>query len=290
MKWLLLDGFNLAFRAFHALPELTRADGFPTGALHGWNRLQRTLAEREKADRVVAFFDLGGSDRHLSLHPEYKANRSDTPESLEKQIPELKRLSALMGACVVERRGVEADDLIASFAKRRAALGDAVTIVSADKDFGQCVGGSVSQLAPTGNPKDPWVRLDSAGIAVKFGVPPERVPDYLALMGDAVDNIPGIRGVGPKTAAKWLAEHGDIAGILAAAPVIAPERFRATLAESAGLLKKNLELVTFRTDYPTDEAEVPGVLDFGGLAAFYETMGMVAARKDLEKSRQSELF
>ena len=147
MKWLLLDGFNLAFRAFHALPELARADGFPTGALHGWNRLQRSLVEREKPERVVALFDLGGSDRHLSLHPEYKANRSDTPESLAKQIPELKRLSGLLGAHVVERSGVEADDLIAAFAARRADAGDEVVIVSADKDFGQCVGDRVAQLA-----------------------------------------------------------------------------------------------------------------------------------------------
>ena len=250
MKWLLLDGFNLAFRAFHALPELTRPDGFPTGAIHGWNRLQRSLVEREKPDRVAVFFDLGGSDRHLSLHSEYKANRADTPESLERQIPELKRLAALLGARVVERRGVEADDLIASFAKRRAEAGDEVLIVSADKDFGQCVGGRVAQLAPTNNPKDPWVRLDAEGVRGKFGVPPERVPDYLALMGDSVDNIPGIRGVGPKTAAKWIADHGDVAAILAAAGRVVPERFRETLAGSEALLRKNLELVTFRTDYP----------------------------------------
>jgi len=290
MKWLLLDGFNLAFRAFHALPELTRPDGFPTGAVHGWNRLQRSLAEREKPDRVVAFFDLGGSDRHLSLHPEYKANRSETPESLVKQIPELKRLASLLGARVIERRGVEADDLIASFAKRRAALGDDVLIVSADKDFGQCVGGTVAQLAPTNNPKDPWVRLDAAGIRDKFGVPPERVPDYLALMGDAVDNIPGIRGVGPKTAAKWIADHGDIEAVLAAAGTILPERFREVLASSPDLLRKNRELVTFHTTFPVDDAEVPADFDFNGLAVFYETMGMVAARKELEKRRQPELF
>lgn len=290
MKWLLLDGFNLTFRAFYALPELTRPDGFPTGALHGWSRLQRSLVEREKPDRVVAFFDLEGSTRHLEIHPEYKANRAETPEPLKRQIPEVKRLASLMGACVVARPGVEADDLIASFSARRAAAGDEVVIVSADKDFGQCVGGRVVQLAPSNNPKDPWVRLDAAGIEAKFGVPPERVTDYLALMGDSVDNIPGIKGVGPKTAAKWIAEYGDIEGVLAAAPRIEPVRFRELLAGSAELLRKNRTLVTFRTDYPTDEADAPAALDFAGLCAFYEAMGMHAARKDLEKHRQVELF
>lgn len=290
MKWLLLDGFNLAFRAYHALPELTRADGFPTGALHGWNRLQRSLADREKPDRVVVFFDLDGSVRHLEAHPEYKAQRAETPEPLKRQFPELKRLAALLGARVVERSGVEADDLIAAFAKRRAEAGDSVLIVSADKDFGQCVTDRVHQLRPTNDPKSPWERLDEAGVAARFGVSARQIPDYLALMGDAVDNIPGIRGVGPKTAVKWLAEHGSVAGILAAADRIEPARFRETLAGSGPLLAKNLELVTFRTDYPTDEAEAPGVFDFAGLAAFYEAMGMVAARRELEKSRQTELF
>lgn len=290
--WLLLDGFNLAFRAFHALPELTRADGFPTGALHGWNRLQKSLVERERPDRTVAFFDLDGSERHLSLHPEYKANRAETPEALRAQIPELKRLAALLGARVVERSGVEADDLIASFARRRAAAGDRVRIVSADKDFGQCVDDRVTLLRPTNNPKDPWERMDAAGVEAKFGVPPGLIPDYLALMGDAVDNIPGIRGVGPKTAAKWLAEHGSLAGIRAAAAEgrLEPARFRDTVSEAGALLDRNLALVTFRTDFPTEGMETPGAYDFGGLAAFYESMGMTSARRELEKSRQAELF
>lgn len=290
MKWLLLDGFNLTFRAFYALPELTRADGFPTGALHGWSRLYRSLVEREKPDRVVAFFDLEGSTRHLEIHPEYKANRAETPESLKLQIPEVKRLAGLMGARVVARAGIEADDLVAALALRRAAAGDDVIIVSADKDFGQCVGGRVAQLAPTNNPRDPWVRLDASGIREKFGVPPERVADYLALMGDSVDNVPGIKGVGPKTAAKWISEYGDIEAILAAATRIEPARFREILAASADLLRKNRTLVTFRTDYPVEEAESPAFMDFAGLAAFYEEMGMQAARKDLEKRRQTELF
>ena len=254
--------------------------------------MQKSLTEREKPDRVVVFFDLEGSARHLELHPEYKANRSETPEALKAQIPELKRLAALLGARVVERAGVEADDLIASFAAKCAAAGDRVLIVSADKDFGQCVGAQVNLLRPTNNPKDPWERLDSAGVEAKFGVPPSRIPDYLALMGDAVDNIPGLKGVGPKTAAKWIGEHGAVSAIQAAAAEgrLSPERFRELVREAAGLLEKNLALVTFRTDFPVEEAEAAGGFDFGGLAAFYESMGMAAARKELEKSRQTELF
>ncbi|WOO41881.1 5'-3' exonuclease [Rubellicoccus peritrichatus] len=250
-KILLLDGFNLAFRSYYGLPDLTRSDGFPTGAIHGWVKTLWKLEDMESPDLVVVFFDEGGSDRHQELLPDYKANRDEMPEALSQQLPYLRQVAELIGFPVVSREGVEADDLIASAARRFTEAGDNVVIVSADKDLGQCVGQSISQLlpAPTANPRLGWRRLDSAGVEKKFGVPPAQVPDYLALVGDVSDNIPGIQGVGPKTATKWLLAHESIDGILENADQLTPPRFREKVAESAELLKLNLKLVTLEFDH-----------------------------------------
>lgn len=255
-KYLLLDGYNMGFRAYYALPELTRADGFPTGALHGWVKTIWKLEDMESPDAVVVFFDKGGSTRHLELLPEYKANRTETPEAFKTQLPYFRTLSELMGCAVVEQEGIEADDLIASAAAQLAQEGHEVVIVSADKDLGQCVGGSVSQLlpAPTANPRIGWRKLDAAGITEKFGVPPERVADYLALVGDTADNIAGLAGVGPKTAVNWLTAHGDIGGILANAASLKPVRFAAIVPEQEALLRRNLKLVTLERGFPVQAA------------------------------------
>lgn len=300
MRWLLVDGFNLAFRSHYAMERsgLTRADGFPTGALHGWIRALWAIHDAESPARMVVFFDLGGSDRHLAAHPEYKAQRAETPPDLERQLPEIKALTARMGLTIVEQRGVEADDLIASAALRLAAAGDEVIIVSADKDFGQCVGGSVVQLTPPppGSPTPAWRRLDPAGVTEKFGVPPGRIPDFLALVGDTVDNIPGLRGVGPKTAAKWLAEHGDLEGVLRAADRIEPARFREQVAAEAGRIRGNLELVRFKTDFSV-ELGPPPARDPAALEAYLAAMGMEGTlktfrRREAERAAkaQGELF
>ena len=300
MKWLLVDGFNLAFRSHYGMERvgLRRPDGFPTGALHGWIRTLWSLEDGEKPDRSAVFFDLGGSERHLAALPDYKAQREDTPPDLELQIPEIKRLTALMGFRVVEQRGVEADDLLAAAARVLAAEGHEVVIVSADKDFGQCVGGPIVQLVPppTANPALGWRRLDIAGVTEKFGVPPARIPDYLALVGDTSDNIPGLRGVGPKTAVKWLAEHGDLEGVLAAAYRLEPARFREQVVAEAARIRINLGLVRFKDDYPFDPAERARP-DDGGLEAFLAGMDMhasakVAKRRAAERAAraQGELF
>lgn len=300
MRWLLVDGFNLAFRSHYGMEkaDLRRKDGFPTGALHGWVRILWSVEDGEKPDRTVVFFDLGGSERHLAALPDYKAQRAETPADLELQIPEIKRLTALMGLGVVEQSGVEADDLLASAAKRLAAEGHEAVIVSADKDFGQCVGGKVVQLVPppTANPALGWRRLDPDGVREKFGVPPALIPDYLALVGDTSDNIPGLRGVGPKTAVKWLSEHGDLERVLAAASTLEPARFREQVVAEADRIRVNLGLVRFKDDYPFDPAQRPS-RDPAALEAFLLEMGMegtlkAARRRDAERAAkaQGELF
>jgi DNA polymerase-1 len=156
-----------------------------------------------------------------------------------------------------------------------STTGDACVIVSADKDFGQCVGGPVIQLAPppTANPAMGWRRLDPAAVTEKFGVPPERIADYLALVGDTSDNIPGLKGVGPKTAVKWLTEYGSLEGVLGAADVLQPERFREQVKAEAGRIRGNLELVTFRTDFEFIPGQ-PATEDIKGVEAFLTEMEM----------------
>jgi len=251
-KWLLVDGYNMAFRAFYGMPELTRADGFPTGALHGWVKTMWRLQDQEKPDGMLVFFDLGGSQDRLALHPEYKAQRKDTPEPLEKQIPVIKELTRAMGLVGVELDGVESDDLVAAQARVLAGAGHDVLIVSADKDFAQCVDERIKILLPppTANPKLGWRVLDTPGVVEKFGVPPAQIAEYLALIGDTSDNIPGISGVGPKTAVKWFTDHQSLEGIIAHAAELKPERFRAVVAQEADKLRMNLKLTTLRRESP----------------------------------------
>jgi len=139
-KWLLVDGFNLAYRCFHAMPELTRADGFPTGALHGWVKSLWKLIDLEKPDATLVFFDLGESADRVALLAGYKAQRKPMPDALRQQIDPIKALTRAMGLAGIEQQGVESDDLLAAEAVRRAAAGDDVVIVSSDKDFAQIVG------------------------------------------------------------------------------------------------------------------------------------------------------
>ena len=154
-KWLLIDGFNLAYRCFFAVPELTRADGFPTNALHGWVKSLWRLSDQEKPYATLVFFDLGGAQDRLALHPGYKAQREEMPEALRKQIEPLKALTRAMGYVGIEVDGVESDDLLASQAVALAGQGHDVVIVSADKDFAQIVGDMINILLPPpiGQPK-----------------------------------------------------------------------------------------------------------------------------------------
>jgi DNA polymerase-1 len=252
-KWLLVDGYNLAYRCFFAIPELTRADGFPTNALHGWVKSIWKLADQEKPEGTLVFFDLGGAQDRLAIHPEYKAQREEMPEALAKQLPYVRSLTRALGCVGIELEGVESDDLLAAEAVALARAGHEVLIVSSDKDFAQIVDERIKILLPppTANPKLGWQVRDAAGVREKFGVPPAQIADYLALVGDTSDNIPGINGVGPKTAAKWLAEWGGLEGVIAHAAELQPERFRAAVASEADKLRRNLKLTTLNVALPS---------------------------------------
>ncbi len=291
-KWLLIDGFNLAYRSFHAVPALSRKDGFPTNALHGWIKTLWRLLDQECPDACVVFFDLGGAQDRLNLLPEYKAQRAEMPEALRRQIEPLKTITRALGLVGFEREGIESDDLLAAQAVAVAAEGGDVLIASSDKDFAQLVNERIKILSPPppGRAKEGWRTMDSVAVTEKFGVPPAQIADLLALVGDSADNIPGLDGVGPKTAARWLAVHGSLEGVLAHATSLEPERLRPVVTEHVPDLRRNLRLTTLNTALPRPVATVQPVRanELFGLLAEYEMHSASAEAR--RRYAQLELF
>lgn len=283
-KWLLIDGCNLAFRSFYAIPGLTRSDGFPTNALHGWIRTLWSIQDREKPDHMAVFFDLGGSHARLEMHPEYKAHRTEMPQALREQFPWIKKITMALGIPLIEKYGTEADDLLASAAIKLHDEGHEVLIVSADKDFGQLLRPGIFQLlpAPTANPKLGWRVIDEGALYEKLCIKPSQVVDYLALIGDVSDNIPGMPGVGPKIAARWIQEYGTIDNIIAKANYIQPARFQLVLGKMKDTLRMNVQMIQLDTSLNVDSIS-EFALDADGLIAILEAMEMKAILKDAKK-------
>jgi len=241
---------------------------------------------------TLVFFDLGGSQDRLAIHPEYKAQRQETPKALVQQLPFVKSLTRAMGLVGIEQDGVESDDLLASQAVALARAGHEVLIVSADKDFAQVVDERIKLLLPPtpANPKGGWRVVDAAGVLEKFGVTPAQIADYLALVGDSVDNIPGLAGVGPKTAAKWLQTYGDLEGVIAHAVDLRPDRFREKVVAEADRLRMNRQLTTFNLELPTVAAE-PTAPQVGELLRLLEELEMKGTLAEARKRyTQPELF
>lgn len=205
----LIDGSSYLYRAFHALPSLTSADGAPTGALFGVANMIRRLIETHRPERIAVVFDAPGKTFRHEVYAEYKANRPKMPDELRQQIEPLYELIDALGVRRLSIAGVEADDVIATLAERAQKDGIRVLISSGDKDLAQLVGDRVV-LEDSMQDK----RYDSAAVKEKFGVGPELIGDWLALTGDASDNIPGVEKVGPKTATKWLGQFGDLDGVI----------------------------------------------------------------------------
>ncbi|WP_282275905.1 DNA polymerase I [Stenotrophomonas sp. PS02297] len=246
-RLVLIDGSSYLYRAFHALPPLSNAAGEPTGALFGVvNMLRATL--KEKPDYVAFVVDAPGKTFRDDLYAEYKANRPPMPDDLRAQVQPMCDIVHALGIDILRVPGVEADDVIGTLALAAAADGLEVTISTGDKDFAQLVRPGVELVnTMTGS------RTDSdAAVMDKFGVRADQIVDYLALMGDTVDNVPGVEKCGPKTAAKWLAEYGTLDGVIAAAPAMKGkigENLRAALPR----LPLNRDLVTIRTDVELEQ-------------------------------------
>lgn len=255
-KILLCDGHNLAFRAFYGIRELNRSDGFPTNMIHGWLKTFWRLEDEILPDEVCVFFDKGGCPRREKILPEYKANRGSPPEGFSDQLEWVKKLTEALGYFSFDMEGLEADDLIASAVRKKKTSGRILIIVSADKDLAQLVDSGVQQLLPppTANPKLGWRTLDTFSVKEKFGVPPSGILDYLSIIGDQSDNIPGISGVGPKTAAKWLTEYRNLENLIQNAGRLTPKRFCSVVYENRNRLLMNRELIRLEDEI---EFEIP---------------------------------
>jgi DNA polymerase-1 len=241
---LLVDGSYYLFRAYYATQRqgLTNSRGEPTGAIFGMINMLNRTAEEVRADYFAVVFDAKGKSFRHELYPEYKANRPPAPEDLVSQIEPIHEIIRAQGVPLLIIDGVEADDVIATLALAADARGMHTVISSGDKDLAQIVSGSIHML----NTMD-GVRLDPGGVQEKYGVPPALIIDYLTLVGDSSDNVPGVAQVGPKTAAKWLAEYGSLDGVIehaAALPGKAGENLRASLEQ----LPLSRQLVTLKTD------------------------------------------
>jgi len=212
---LLVDGSSYLYRAFHALPELRSPQGEPTGAIYGVLNMLRRLGSDYKAQARACVFDAKGKTFREDVYPEYKANRPPMPDDLAAQIEPLIEAIGALGWPVLSVEGVEADDVIATLTERATTRGWRCVISTGDKDLAQLVGERVTLVNTMTNET-----LDVEGVKRKFGVPPEHIVDYLALIGDTVDNVPGVAKVGPKTAAKWLAQYGSLEAVMAHADEI----------------------------------------------------------------------
>jgi DNA polymerase-1 len=239
---LLVDGSSYLYRAFHALPELKSPGGEPTGAIRGVLSMLRRLAEDYKAEALACVFDAKGPTFRESLYPQYKANRPSMPEPLAAQIEPLQQAVAALGWPVLAVEGVEADDVIATLAAEASRRGWRSVISTGDKDLAQLVDENVTLVNTMSNEK-----LDIEGVKQKFGVAPERIVDYLALTGDAVDNIPGVDKVGPKTAAKWIQQYGSLDEVVRHAGEIGGA-VGASLQRSLDWLPKGRSLLTVKRD------------------------------------------
>ncbi len=239
---LLVDGSSYLYRAFHALPELKSPSGEPTGAIRGVLSMLRRLAEDYKAEARACVFDARGPTFREAEYPEYKANRPSMPELLAAQIEPLKEAVVALGWPVLAVEGVEADDVIATLAAHATRAGWRTVVSTGDKDLAQLVDADVTLVNTMSNET-----LDIEGVKRKFGVAPEQIVDYLALTGDAVDNVPGVDKVGPKTAAKWIQQYGSLDAVMAHADRIGGA-VGANLKRALDWLPKGRRLLTVKRD------------------------------------------
>ncbi|UUZ67455.1 hypothetical protein LP416_22590 [Polaromonas sp. P2-4] len=277
---LLVDGSSYLYRAFHAMPDLRVVPGDPTsaatGAIRGMINMMQSLRKEVRADYAACVFDAKGPTFRDTLYPEYKANRSPMPDDLRSQIAPIHEVVRLLGWKVLDVPGVEADDVIGTLAVTAARQGIEVIVSSGDKDLSQLVNEHIT-IIDTMNGK----KRDVAGVTAEFGVPPSLMVDYQTLVGDAVDNVPGVEKVGPKTAAKWLQEYGSLDALVARAGEIkgvAGENLR----KAVDWLPKGRELLTIKTDceldaymdgLPAMDSIAIGDQQMEALAAFYEQYG-----------------
>lgn len=266
----LIDGSAYIFRAFFALPPMNRSDGTPTNAVMGFSSMILNLIEQTDADYVAVIFDAKRINFRNEIYPDYKGHRPDAPEELVPQFPLIREATEAFNLPCLEMEGYEADDLIATYARQAVEKGSKVTIVSSDKDLMQLVTNGIEMWDPM---KNQSIHHDQ--VVEKFGVPPDKVVDVQALAGDSTDNVPGVPGIGIKTAAQLIIEYGDLDSLLERAGEIKQPKRREKLIENADMARISRELVRLKQDVPV---EVPleelkrRPLDDDKLMSFLKTM------------------
>jgi DNA polymerase-1 len=283
---LLVDGSSYLYRAFHAMPDLRNAQGEPTGAIYGVVNMMRKMLHDYQAQYAACVFDVRGKTFREDLYPEYKSHRPPMPEDLAAQIEPIHEAIRAMGWAVIGVQGVEADDVIGTLA-HWATDHDIHTVISTgDKDLAQLVTPHVTLVNTMSNEK-----LDPAGVVRKFGVGPERIVDYLMLVGDTVDNVPGVQKVGPKTAAKWIEEYGSVDALVERAGEVkgvAGENLRAAIAQ----FPLTRELLTIKIDcdltreVPNIETLLPKSPDRDVLIKLYERYGFRSWLRELSGEQE----
>jgi len=290
---LLVDGSSYLYRAFHALPDLRNAQGEPTGAIYGMAAMLRRLRAEGKLAVPSRFgavvFDAPGRTFRDDLYDQYKANRASTPADLALQIPPIHKMVRAMGWPLIMIEGIEADDVIGTLSERAWRQGLRTVVSTGDKDMAQLVNDHVTLVNTMTRDNAPPERLDREGVLGKFGVPPERIIDWLTLVGDAVDNVPGVSKVGPKTAVKWLQQYGSLEGVMAQAASISGV-VGENLRQALGWLPTARQLVTIKTDCDLS-AQVHSIEsslelqdeDLPQLRELFERYGMRSMLRDVEQ-------
>jgi DNA polymerase-1 len=283
---LLVDAYSLIYRAFYAIRNLTGPGGEPVNAVYGFTKMLRKLLADHQPTHAAIAFDLGAPRQRLAVLPTYKAQRPPTPPALEVQLPVVREVLSAMRLPVIELEGEEADDIIATLATRAAEQQAKVLIASSDKDLLQLVGPLIQVIRPDGGET---ACVDPRAVETRYGVKPAQIVDLLSLTGDAVDNIPGVPGVGEKTAAELLRTYSTLDNLLAHISEITKPKLRDALASRAEQLRLNRALITLITDVTLPvrpEALTLQPPDNGRLRSLFQQLGFKSLAAGLEKQTQ----
>jgi len=289
---LIVDGHCYAYRAFFGIRSLTSPSGQPVNAIYGFIRMLEKMRDRIKPSRLGVVWDGGLAASRMALLPGYKAHRPELPDALASQLDEMVEYLGAAGICSLRMEGCEADDAIAVLAVQADKAGLATVIASSDKDFMQLVSGNVRLLVPHDKSEKLW---DAAQVKQKTGVEPTQIVDWLSLVGDSVDNIPGVDGIGLKIAADLLSKFGSIDAIYARLGEVSSERVRSRLQAAEEAVRRNQQMIRLNCENPCDLAVEnlviadPKVEELGRLYAGWGFKKMLQALDDL-RGKTDDLF
>jgi DNA polymerase I len=292
-RLLIIDGHAYAYRAFHAIRGLRSPSGEPTNAIYGFVKMLAKMHAGIKPSHLIVVWDGGLSAERTAMLPEYKAQRPEMPDDLRPQLDGLVCYLKAAGVASYCGEGVEADDYIACLARRAAEAGMNVVIASADKDFMQLVSARVGLLNPGDKSEAVWT---DEQVRAKAGVEPSQIVDWLALMGDSVDNIPGVPGIGPKTAADLLKQFGSVEKLFARLDEVKSEKLRASLRVAESAVRRNREMVRLRDDLPCEFSpedlvgKPADAVRLAGLFRRWGFKGLLAALEETAGDRQAVLI